>query len=570
MSIQKENINAIECRFAVQCPRPKDQIRDLHVVKEIIHTKDGKTAPNLRLIWDYKRPFWITKKGCRNHQQKKEWEKLDNLQQFSCTQSNLISSVAQAMGEPWYKGDLRKLCRSPYIYGADILSTALIKQRYKAQYPDVSTGFSVACFDVETDVLYGTEEIIMATLSYKDRVVTCIQKSYFEGHVRIEEQLMEKMDKYLSEYVEKRKIKWEIIIVEDELEAVTTCMKRAHEWKPDFVAIWNITFDLGKIINALEKRGVDPKDVFSDPSIPQAYRFFKFKIGPSQKVTASGKVTPIKNAARWHTVFCPASFYLIDAMCAYRHIRTGDPEEPSYALDEILDKKLGIRKLKFKEADGYERLEWHQVMQKNFKFEYVIYNVFDCVSMEELDEKTNDLVLTLPMLSKNSDFENFKSQPRRLVDDLHFVVQEKGLVIATTSDEMQTEDDEDTVDLTNWITTLPAHLVVDNGLKIIEENPSLSTNIRVGVGDLDVKAAYPTNEVIFNVSKETTIKEICSIEGISDATYRAQAINLSGGHTNSVEFCQFMFGLPSLDKMLQHYHDVKNGAEVIDDHKQLI
>jgi len=36
---------------------------------------------------------------------------------------------------------------------------------------------------------------------------------------------------------------------------------------------------------------------------------------------------------------------------------------------------------------------------------------------------------------------------------------------------------------------LPAHMVADNGLKIVEENPNLSTNIRAFTADLDVSSS---------------------------------------------------------------------------------
>ncbi|EKD22708.1 MAG: hypothetical protein ACD_84C00002G0001, partial [uncultured bacterium] len=289
--------------------------------------------------------------------------------------------------------------------------------------------------------------------------------------------------KYIGEHVERRGIKWEVIFVEREVDIIKECFAKCHDWKPDFVAIWNINFDIPKVITALEKAGIHPKDVFSDPSIPPQYRHFRYKQGPTQKVTASGLVTPIKPSAQWHTVFCPSSFYFIDAMCAYRHIRTGNAEEPSYALDAILKKHNLGGKLKFEEADKYTKLEWHQFMQENYPLEYVIYNVFDCVAMEELDEVTSDLSLTLPLFSGCSDFENFKSQPRRLADNLHYFCLENGKVFGTTSDEMQSDLDKLSLGLEGWIITLPAHLVMDNGLKVILEDPNLCTNIRAHVGD---------------------------------------------------------------------------------------
>ena len=75
---------------------------------------------------------------------------------------------------------------------------------------------------------------------------------------------------------------------------------------------------------------------------------------------------------------------------------------------------------------------------------------------------------------------------------------------------------------------------------------------------LDVAASYPNNECVLNISKETTKREICDIEGIPEEVYRMQGINLSGGRTNAAEYCQTMFGLPTMDKMLHHYKASKN------------
>ena len=100
---------------------------------------------------------------------------------------------------------------------------------------------------------------------------------------------------------------------------------------------------------------------------------------------------------------------------------------------------------------------------------------------------------------------------------------------------------------------LPAHLVVDNGLRIIEENPEQSTNIRIFTADLDVSAAYPSNGQVFNVSKETTSKELISIEGLDENTKRMQTINFSGGRTNAVEFANVCYKLPRLDQLVEEW-----------------
>ena len=555
-----EDVVGRECRFATYCPPAIQGGDDMHVVKEIVHVKqpDGsiKQIPNIRKLKNYQRPFWLTKKGFRNHQDKKEWEEVDKVLEFKSTQSKLCEAVARGLGEPWLangRSDIRRINRNPYTYGTDILSTAVIKKAYMDKYPELTTYYTAAPFDTETDVVHGTDQIIMGTISHQNKIFTAIQKSFVEGQADVIDRLHKLFHQYLGEHVEKRRLEWEVVVVDREIDVVTACFNKAHVWKPDFVSIWNITFDMEKMLKACERANVDPAKVFSDPDVPDQYKFFKFKKGPNQKVTASGKTTPIKPSAQWHTVFSPSSFYFIDAMCAYRHIRTGSQEEPSYSLDAILKKYELGGKLKFEAADGYSGLEWHQFMQTHHKLEYVVYNVFDSISMQLLDEKTLDLCLTLPLYSQHSDFENFKSQPRRLADKLHYFALENKKVFGSTSDEMANDLDNLTVGLDGWIVTLPAHLVTDGGLAAILENPYQMTNIRGHVGDLDVSASYPNGGAVFNISKETTHKEIVKIEGVSEEIQRRQGINLSAGHVNATEFACDMYGLPKFDQLLHAF-----------------
>lgn len=476
----------LECRFAVHVNPPERGEPDMHLVKEILHFEDGTTKPNVKLVWDYKRSFWVNNKGTRNYTQKKEWTDKKNLIEYKCTQSNLVESIAKALETPWFKGNLRKISSSPFLYGSDILSTALIKGSYKNRFPKLQTKYSVAVFDTETDVVNGTEEIIMASITFKNTCYTAVVKSFVEGISNIQNRVSDMMDKYLGEYVEKRKLTSTLILVDTPVDAIRACINVAHELKPDFLAIWNVDFDITKVIQACEKERVNPASIFSDPIVPKEYQYFNYIRGPKQKVTASGLVTPIKPAAQWHTLECPSSFYVIDAMCVYKQNRTGAPEEQSYSLDSILNLKLGIRKLKFKlpDVEGVEGLKWHQIMQSKYKLEYIIYNRFDCISMEELDEATLDLALNFPMFSGNSDFSRYSSQPKRTADRLHYVCLKKDKVMGSTGEDKGDEGNtEKVVGLDGWIITLPAEMVADNGLQCIEEFPDMKTNIRAHVAD---------------------------------------------------------------------------------------
>lgn len=445
---------AIECRFATYSRSTAEgDYSDYHFIKEIIHNEDGTVTPNTRGIVNYKRPFWITKKGMQNHKDKKEWEYIQNVNEFKSTQSELTHSVAKALGTPWFKGNLKKLQASPFVYGTDISSCATIKQSYADKW-DKRTKYSVAVFDTETDVLHGTGEIMMATVSYKTRLITVIQKKFLEGQSNPVERIRRLADTILAKYISERGIQIQIAVVDKEIDVVSLSISKAHEWMPDFLAVWNIEFDMDKIIQACERARVNIEDILNDPKVPKQYRTFNFKKGPAKKTTASGKVMSIPPAARWHNVTSPASFTWVDAMCTYKQVRTGEPEEPSYSLDAILQLKAKITKLKFEQAKDYTGLKWHQFMQEHYPLEYVVYNMFDCISMEILDEITNDLSLSLPMFTGCSDFADFKSQPKRTSDKLHYFCLRNGRVVGSVSQEMTTELDSMTVDLSGWISLM--------------------------------------------------------------------------------------------------------------------
>lgn len=584
LQYKPEDVVGVECRFAIHIPaKPEKDLPDVHMIKEQISLNNGQVIPNVRLVTGFTRPYWIAKQSTRNYRDKKEWEKEENLLKKQCTQSQLRDEIANQLNVRG-RTHIKALCASPYVYGSDITSTSIIKKLYMDKYPNVNTGYSVATFDIETDVVHGTKEAILATLAFKNKIYLVALRSFFFGFANTEEQIMTAARKYIGEYIEKRGLEIEIYIAENVVDLIRAIFTKAHEWKPDFLSIWNMNYDIPEVLRILKENHVDPKDILCDPSVPKEFRVCNYKPGPDKKTTASGKVMPINPAARWHTFYLTASFYVIDQMCAYKHIRMTKQEETSYSLDAILNKELGIRKLKFQEADAYSGLAWHQFMQTNYKVEYAVYNIFDSYSMIELDEKTKDLSHTLAAFSASSDFSLFRSQPRRIVDALHFFLLERGYVLGTvgsapaiakpatvndTTEEGETEDsvaefdstvneeeeaapEDTTLDLRNWVITLPAHMSVLGSACILEDQ-LMRTGIRAFVYDSDAVSAYPTCISIANVSKETTKRELISIEGIDEDVFRMQNINLVAGSTNALEYCASMFNLPEPEELLKKF-----------------
>ena len=118
---------------------------------------------------------------------------------------------------------------------------------------------------------------------------------------------------------------------------------------------------------------------------------------------------------------------------------------------------------------------------------------------------------------------------------------------------MTHELDQYCVSREDWICTLPAANIAMNGLKVVKELPDRNTNIYIHVGDLDVAASYPNGGAVFNVAKDTTVRELHRIDGVEYVDQQEQGINLSGGHTNAVEFMVVIAKAPELDTFLDAF-----------------
>lgn len=549
-----------EAKHVVYVTSSEDPDGDACIIKEVLHHPDGTHSRNLRVIRNYQRDWYRTREGFQKHTDKKGSEKLTRLQKHTTNDRCMPKKLARILRKNPNNLNMRRLSRDKYLYGSDIKSPALLKQKYQEHFPSELTASpsTVAVFDIETDVrsapLPENQEIIYIGLTMKNKAFLCYTDTYLKKYPNADVLLQEAFDKYLGDVKKDRGITLETLRVADPGEAVYESIKRAHEWMPDFLAAFNIDFDISVMIKMAEKYGYDISTIFTDPSIPHDLRSVEYVRGPAKRITSSGKTMSFNPWERWHTLYAAASFYPICAMSTYAFIRKAAGNELSYKLDDILNKVLGKRKLKFPFADHISDVgEWHFFMQKHYPIEYGIYCLFDCIGVEELDEETSDLNTTLPELTGFSAFSDFNSTPKQLADDMHFFHLSRGAVIGSTSDQMETELDKYVVSREGWIITLPTQLVADNGLRVVKGMVEQPTLYRAHVSDLDIRSAYPWGEICGNVSVETTVFELARIEGVTVEEQKIIGLNLSGGKTNAVEFCTTVYNLPTFEQIIIEY-----------------
>lgn len=533
-----------ECKFVLYFPKLEVE-DDIHMVKEVITYDNGNVEKKLRILPNYKIPFYITKPHLQRYKQKHESESLDNLNKFSSSKKMLATEIASRLGlvAPGKK-TMRDVNSSPYLYGTDVDSRAIIKEAYLKMWPVTPTPYNVAALDIETNI--ETEEIIIISIACNIEVYIGIVKQLVEKEPDVINRLKLMYDKYIPKTDLNSKITPIFKILENEAELIKDVITHLHTWDIDFCAIWNINYDIPKILERCEKLQIEPKEIFSDPNVPINLRYFEYKEGNSQKMTESGKFKPLNFEERWHIVLTPCKFYWIDAACAYYFIRVGSKAiHGGYSLNNVLEKELGknMKKLKFEEevSADLQGVDWHKYMVKNKPLEYTIYNVWDVLSMLELDNKTKDLTTSISGLCGISSFDIFNSGPKKIVDAMHFYYLEQGRVLGVKS---PVPDDDNLLGLADWINILNSSYIMDNRKDNINED--VSNNINLQVFDLDAVSSYPSNTTAANVSKDTTCRELLKVIDRDFNDIRRENINLFFGGVNSVSYCTNVLKFPPL------------------------
>ena len=545
-----------ECKFVVHIPKYLDR-PDMHYVKEKLTMPDGTIVKNLRKIKEFKRPFYVLKEHFRNYKQKKESEHIDRLNRYTATESDLIEEAGKKLG-PMYigKNNLRYVKDSPYLYGCDITAATLIKKAYMDKF-NLFTNYDVCVLDIEKEI-DGDQRLTVMSISDAKRTFTAILKDWLPETKDNRDKLQNAYKRYIPNVEYMQDIEDVTEFYDTEVDMIVAIFKKLHEWQPDIVEVWNITYDIDNILKILDKAGINPADIFNDPSIPKRDRYFRFKKGKTSKVTEKGVHKGLAFQEQWHTVINIASFYFVDGASVYHYIRQGGKKVPGgYSLDNILKVHLGdsFKKLTIEDgiAEKLDKIAWHIYMSKNRKIEYVIYNKYDTRGPLLLDKEIKDICFTMPLLNVNSPFYMFDSNPVRIVENMYFFYLEKNEIMGTAPN---TKDEDKKLGLGNWIIMLSSTKVKNNGMKFITELGDIQTMFRGNVYDNDQSAGYPSDGIVSNASKDTTMRELLKIGDIPKEDFKKQNINLFFGPSAHLEYAQTMFNFPSLfkvDTLIQKY-----------------
>lgn len=530
---------------------------DIILVKEYLHHEDGTVVPNLRIVKDYQRPWYTTKRECRDHEQKKEWEYIERLDEHWSTQAEMLNKVKRVLNL-WQERGIRDCGNSPYLYGTDISSVSMLAKEYMDREPLLFTPSSYAVLDFETDIINDENMPVSCVLSMKKKAVFVMDRNFFKGKCNLPEDdasliklIKECVDRLIGDEVKKRECEIEYLMVDNGGEVVVEAMRKAHEWKPDYIGVWNIGADMKFMLHALNTYGIDPEWVFTDPCVPREYRRFYYRKDEARKEKADGTAISKHHADLWHHIETMASFKFVDAMVTFKHQRTRDGLRNSYSLKSVLEDYTDVRKFEFEECAGLPSFEYHVKMQRDYPIEYMAYMGMDGFGPETLEENERDITEKLRASLKWTELHNMKSNPKFLADTFYYVLKEQGKIQTCTGSEMDSHIDSNTPSPREWILALAADLEKDMGVSLLEEFPGLPSSAVCHSMDSDLASCYPMGDLIANAGKTTTRIEVCCVVGEDETRTRAAGINLTGGRVNALEICTLMFNYPSPEEVLE-------------------
>jgi hypothetical protein len=527
-------------------------IEDAIVVKEKVINQDGSSEPKLKIYANPKRRFWLTKPKYRDHTDKKEYETKDKLDEYLVYEKDLAKEIYKELNGYYPFNDyvnLKQVCNSPYVYGADIPVEVLCKLKYLEKTPeDLVVEYIEGFLDIETCVLNDEGNIIIITVSHENKIFTAIDDNYLyknrqkhENPVKANlDDVKEIVNNTLAKEIEEHKLEITYYLGKNELELVTWIFERIHENKTDFIGIWNIDFDLPKIIEAIKKSGKDPKDILAHPDVPKKFR--KAEYVPQYVNPNSKKKTPF--IEKWHWFYSSGHTQFIDSMCLYSRIRKVGGFFDSYTLNDTLERELGLRKLSLGEEDS------HYVMQKYRFLDYIAYNIYDTLGLYFLEKQNKD-IYAMSVLVGTSIFNQFAYQTVMGANELYEYAKSIDAVMGSPGNKMITEASK--LIVTNGGTVLRSEKTKGVGENAILEDPNRETLLSVLLNDIDFEGFYPKTQIGSNIAKETKRMSIVAINGAKKAVNYLFALLISTKE-NAVHICTKYFNAPNfkqVDKIVE-------------------
>jgi hypothetical protein len=382
-----------------------------------------------------KMPIYFEKEECINHKYPVDFRELKDCKMETVKYKDIPFAIADHMGESGkaflsdifqtrnYK-ELRMLNTYPYVFGHDYDIRTYYRHAWvQRASEDIIPKITKAYLDIECDsfdtigfanpesnpvdlvtIIDGENKksftFALVNRPYEElernkfvmgehtkefaRKEEAYRKRMYESRHEQERALMEDVEgvkKELHEMFDESygAFDFNFYFYEDEREMLVHLFECIHQISPDFLLIWNISFDIPYLIARMRRLGLDPTEIICDKEFVYKHCFFK----------KDHRNFDIKNKSDFFQV-SSKTVYLCQ-MELYAAIRKGADELRNFSLNYIAKKELGDEKLDYSQDGNIKKLGY-----LNYR-KYFIYNIKDVFlqyGLETLNEDCETIYLS--------------------------------------------------------------------------------------------------------------------------------------------------------------------------------
>ena len=404
----------------------KQQVESYNGVKTVytpdtmtIVYKDNTTGKKgIEVIENPKYVFYMLKNNIPTPNYDMFFTDMKNLDEITCRYRDINKAIAEKLDQ--YEGttkytDLFKknvrdgnykanmeFQKSRRVFGSDIPINDFYRMRFAEQYKNTETPVSRAYLDIEVDVKlsptdfptngncpinaisyfeHDTKRLFTFLLNQKDvnpksnEFCTTVDNRAFNEEFKgfLNETLgSEKVKDFKLENIQTK-----VLTYDDELTLLKDLFGYINYTKPDFLMVWNMSFDIPFIINRILALGGNPKEIICIHDISPLYENCNYIVDSDHEdFSTKGDYADITS----YTVY-------LDQLIQFASRRRGGAQYRSYSLDYIGNEMAGVQKLHYENiAANVMELPYNDYRT------FVKYNMMDVLVQYCIEFKADDIL----------------------------------------------------------------------------------------------------------------------------------------------------------------------------------
>lgn len=404
----------------------KQQVEGYNGVKTVytpdtmtIVYKDNTTGKKgIEVIENPKYVFYMLKNNIPTPNYDMFFTDMKNLDEITCRYRDINKAIAEKLDQyegttkytDLYKRNVRDgnykanmdFQKSRRVFGSDIPINDFYRMRFAEQYKNTETPVTRAYLDIEVDVKlsptdfptngncpinaisyfeHDTKRLFTFLLNQKD-----VNPKSNEFCSTVDNRAFNKEFKdFLNETLGSEKVKdfkleniqTKVLVYNDELTLLKDLFGYINYTKPDFLMVWNMSFDIPFIINRIIALGGNPKEIMCIHDISSLYEHCNYIVDPNhEEFSTKGDYADITS----YTVY-------LDQLIQFASRRRGGAQYRSYSLDYIGNEMAGVQKLHYENiADNVMDLPYNDYRT------FVKYNMMDVLVQYCIEFKADDIL----------------------------------------------------------------------------------------------------------------------------------------------------------------------------------